>query len=170
MWIHPLRSGVPDICYRGIPRGIINAILVKQFSLDDAIPLAGGDNLTRMVIDNWYRLREVAWYMACQRYRTALQEVQDHELLSTKARGFMLINIVPARNWGNEIVGTQQLWQRAYAELFPLLILLPAGIVKRIPLLFPQQIIDSSSADSSEFDPLLFKMAIQHARKYPDRV
>ncbi|MCU5773749.1 hypothetical protein N5923_09155 [Erwiniaceae bacterium BAC15a-03b] len=161
---------MPDICCSGVPRGIINAILVKQFSLDDAISLTGGDNLTQTVIDNWYRLSEVAWYMACQRYRTQLQLTQDPVLLSAKTRSFMMINIVPACSWGNESVDSQQLWQRAYAELCPLLILLPAGVVKRIPLLFPQQVIDSSSANSSEFDPLLFIMAIQHARKYPDRI
>ncbi|WNN44520.1 hypothetical protein [Winslowiella toletana] len=165
-WIHSSRTGLPDLCCEGIPRGIINKTLVRQFSLDEIHRLESGVGIIQVVVDNWYLLREAAWSMACQRYRAWILQNKAQDFLTPKARSFMMLNIVPAGLPRKEKVEEIKIWQLAYAELTPLNALLPDALIKRIRLLFPEGISDVSVERQSEFDSVLFLMAVQHAKKF----
>ncbi|MFS2221675.1 hypothetical protein [Pantoea sp. B65] len=169
-WIHSSWAQAPASCTTGIARGIINKIVVRQFSLDDAATLVTDCGSTPMIIDHWYMLREAVWYMACQRYRQQLRQSEARLLLCARARSFMRIEIVPPLFCDSEAIDTPLLWQLAWAELCPLFSSLPDGVVKRIRLLFPQQMDASCRGMVRDFDSMLFLMAIQHARKYPTTV
>jgi len=165
-WIHSSRTGLPDLCCEGIPRGIINKTLVRQFALDEIHCLDSDAGIIQMVIDNWYLLREAAWSMACQRYRSWILQHQTQDFLTPKVRSFMMLNITPAVLHRREKVDEIKIWQLAYAELTPLNMLLPDALINRIKLLFPEGISDVSVERQSEFDSVLFLMAVQHAKKF----
>jgi len=165
-WIHPSRTGLPDLCCEGIPRGIINKNLVRQFSLDEDNSLITEGSIAQAVIDNWYLLREAAWNMACQRYRAWILHDESQGFLTPKVRSFMMLNIIPAELYGREKVDEIKMWQLAYAELLPLHSLLPEAVIKRLRLLFPAGIREVSTENKSGFDSVFFFMAIQHAKKF----
>lgn len=165
-WIHPSRTGLPELCCGGIPRGIINKTLAQQFSLDEDHGLKCVGSIAQAVIDNWYLLREAAWNMACQRYRAWILQNEAPDFLTPKARFFMQLNIIPAVSYGREKLDEIKMWQLAYAELSPLSALLPEAVIKLIRLLFPAGINEVPAGNKSEFDSVLFLMAIQHAKKF----
>lgn len=164
-WIHPSRLEVPLRCDRGIPRGIINKILVKQFSLDNDITSSCGDALSKMITENWFILREVAGYMACQRYRAQLMQSEQQGKLSSGMLSFMLLNILPAMAHERQTVDCHNLTLLAWQELLPLIARLSAPLARRVTLLFPPGMPEASSTSSTDFDYVLFMMAVQHARK-----
>ncbi len=166
-WVHPSRLGTPAHWNRAVPRGIINKIVVQQFALPVPATMGDGCRLTHTVIKHWMLLGEVSCYMACQRYRERLLHSEYQHQLSTKAQCFMQFDIIAPLQGDTITLDEQTLWQLAYSEMAPLLPSLQPGIAACIRLLFPRQVdaLPVASADHS-FDPVLFFMALQHARKY----
>lgn len=165
-WIDSSWTKVPEIFCTGIPRGIFNKKVAQHFSLEKEAEFIGSFDDTRIFIENWSQLRESVWYMACQRYRVQLFSTSAPLLVGTKAKRFMLLNIVPARSWPEDI-DILTLWKLAWLELCPLFSGLPGETVKCLRLLFPQEICDFNISNDGEFDFMLFRMAIQHARNSP---
>lgn len=166
-WIHPSRTGTPAHWNSAAPRGIINKIIVQQFSLPAPATISDDCRLTHTVIEHWGVLGEAAWYMACQRYREQLLHSEYQHQLSAKAQRFMQFDIVAPRHGDIISLDEQTLWQLAYGEVAPLLSSLQPGIAVCIRLLFPRQVDEQPMAPADHpFDSVLFYMALQHARKY----
>lgn len=164
-WIHPSRVGVPQLCYGSIARGIINKIVVEQFMLEQEFSSAGNHGLAQTLIDNWFLLREAGWYMACQRYRAQILQSEMLATLSPGARSFMMLNIIPAISDNHKKIDYQNSELLAWLELLPLFSRLSPEMVKRIRLLFPADMQETPVTQKTDFDVVLFMMAIQHARK-----
>ncbi|GEM_PF-7097180 len=166
-WVHPSRLGTPVHWNSAVPRGIINKIVVQQFALPVAATIGDGCRLTHTVIKHWMQLGEVAWYMACQRYRERLLHSGYQYQLSRKAQCFMQFDIVAPLQGDTVVLDEHTLWQLAYSEMTPLFPSLQPGIAACIRLLFPRQVDALPLATAEQpFDPVLFFMALQHARKY----
>lgn len=162
-WIDPSRLPVFSSTYGEVQKGILNKMLNRRFSLLPLDERILKDVHVRYTCENWFYLRQTAFYMACYRHRSSVMQSPYVYTLGSDVRAFMDMNKSCAGGIQHLSFGRLDLMQSAYAEIAGLTETMPQVLSKRTVLLFPES---EHNQQVHVFDNILFTMALNHAKNY----
>lgn len=165
LWMHqPLVQDT--ICQKSeLRQAILNSAVLKKYALgvitkeDFSIPKVN------FFCENWFLLRQAAYYVACYRHRSAIMQSLSWHTLGSGARTFMQCSL--AANCAVQIPHQYQINIDALAchEIMAFTAELPETVKKRIALMFNYHERADDITPSADIN--LFAMALTHARNYP---
>ncbi|MDU4091768.1 MAG: hypothetical protein E7H57_00610 [Pantoea sp.] len=165
LWLHP--SLVQDvICQQsGIRQAILNSALMRKYSLGLITNECFSQPKVNLFCENWFYLKQAAYYMACYRHRSAIMQSLTWHSLSTGARVFMQCSLTA--NCAVQITHRYQINIEALAcrEIMALAAGLPESVKMRVALMFNYFEQDDELIPSADIN--LFSMALTHAKNYP---
>lgn len=165
LWLH--QSLVQDVIRQqsGIRQAILNSALMQKYSLGVIAEEHFLHPKVNLFCENWFYLRQAAYYMACYRHRSAIMQSSTWHSLSAGARIFMQCSL--AASCAVQITHQYQINIEALAcrEIMALAAGLPESVKKRIALMFNYLEQNDELIPSADIN--LFSMAIRHAKNYP---
>ncbi|MDR7343706.1 hypothetical protein J2X14_002126 [Pantoea alhagi] len=165
LWLH--QSLVQDVIRQqsGIRQAILNSALMRKYSLDVITKEHFSLPKVNLFCENWFYLRQAAYYMACYRHRSAIMQSITWHSLSAGARIFMQCSLTA--NGAVQINHRYQINIEALAcrEVMTLAAGLPESVKKRVALMFNYLAEDDELIPSVDIN--LFSMALIHAKNYP---
>lgn len=169
-WMHPqrltLKRGFDGIAQRSI----INDMIIWAHGWSTERPVLAETGLAEHFIHQWEHLPQVALLIACQRHRAALSRQGRIMSLPAWVRRFAQLDIVDSAA-PLSLMPWEPLTLIAWGkdELAACGQQLPEALRQRISLLFPLH-MDRDDAASRQIspNPLLIKLAFQHAKRDPD--
>lgn len=168
-WIDPSRITVPGAFMNGLCRAVINEAILNELALVTEDRGKATHGLVRLFIDEWFRLRQVAMLMACQRHRANLASSGLLSTLPFSIKKFIRLPLLSSRFCqGERLLTIEDLQHSALQELLAFGPELPLTIKQRLPLLFPRFYEGTENAISPPLaESGLFILAVQHAKQNP---
>lgn len=171
-YIHPQRFALPDALNSAKQHAIVNRMLLDHYQLSSCIPSVAPGGLDDLLLNNWIRLPQSAYLLACQRFRIALSRGAKLLSLPGWARSFAML---PLSQSGYDAIPADGLSATAllaygFADLLSHCQGSALALRQRIPLLFPpraETVVFPAPIATAERNDILLILALQHVKKFP---
>ncbi|WP_161539908.1 type III secretion apparatus protein OrgA/MxiK [Glaciimonas sp. PCH181] len=181
-YIHPVHFMLPTTFDNAMQHAIINRMLIDHYQLCSELPVIASGSRDQVFLKYWSQLPQLAYLLACQRFRVALSRGGKLLNLPHWARSFAMLPL-PLSNDTPMSVGvlnTTTLLKYGLTDLLSHCRGLTPTMRQRLPLLFPFIVktkttmlpaplpILAPAAKAGSGD-ILFTLALQHVKKIPGK-
>jgi len=171
-YIHPERLTLPAAFGAPGQHAIINRMLLDHYQLSSDLPRVMPGSLDYLLLKHWLQLPQLAYLLACQRFRVALSRGGKLLSLPDWARSFA---VLPLSHSGDDAMPAGGLdittmLQQGLVDLLSRCHGVAPALRQRIPLLFPHIVKMAEfppPAAAAERDDILLILALQHVKKFP---
>ncbi|NWB92869.1 hypothetical protein [Pseudomonas agarici] len=167
-YLHSRRLSLPAGFNDGPGRQVLNRILLEGLTLPTSCPALSP--LATVWVHEWWRLPHIARLIGAQRLWPELARGARMGLLSASVRDFARCAIAPRLilELLSDSPVLQQVDSVGLAQLLAFERALPTALRERLPLQFCEAVVDGQAwLPVSVPDPVLFFLAVQHARRHP---
>jgi type III secretion system OrgA/MxiK family protein len=170
-YIHPERFALPARLDAARQHAIINRMLLDHYRLSSCVPRAAPGSLDHLLAQHWELLPQLAYLLACQRFRVAL--LRGGRLLKVPAwaRSFAILPLQRPddADAAADTLGSTALLEHGLVELLSRCRHAAPALQQRIPLLFPSfgktTALPPPCATTQGGNSLLI-LALQHVKSF----